>query len=196
MKRNVPLFLSGLALWALLAAPVRGDSAEAAQLTEEARRTSVQLLQQIGSEMRREYELSGTLRAVVVCKYTAPEVSSALSRKSGAQVKRVSLRVRNPALGTPDAWEQKILQDFDRRAARGDKAEGIEHSEIVAEPEGRYFRYMKAIPMAPLCLACHGPAESLSEATRGQLQLEYPHDRATGHSLGQVRGAVTYKRPL
>jgi len=29
-----------------------------------------------------------------------------------------------------------------------------------------------------------------------QLGTEYPHDRATGYSPGQIRGAVTVKRRL
>jgi len=28
------------------------------------------------------------------------------------------------------------------------------------------------------------------------LTKEYPHDQATGYSVGQIRGAVSIKRPL
>jgi hypothetical protein len=43
---------------------------------------------------------------------------------------------------------------------------------------------------------CHGPDETLSDAVKARLDSEYPHDRATGHKLGDVRGAVTVKRRL
>jgi hypothetical protein len=31
---------------------------------------------------------------------------------------------------------------------------------------------------------------------KARLQAEYPHDKATGYGVGQLRGAVTVKRPL
>jgi hypothetical protein len=67
---------------------------------------------------------------------------------------------------------------------------------VVEEPQGRHFRYMKAIPVQPLCVACHGPAETLSPAVRERLAKEYPHDRATGYSPGQVRGAIAVKKRI
>jgi hypothetical protein len=65
----------------------------------------------------------------------------------------------------------------------------------VQEPAGRYFRYMKALPVIPLCLGCHGGAE-VSAAVKERLAAEYPNDRGTGYALGQVRGAITVKRAL
>lgn len=176
--------------------PVQADEEDIGRLTDEARKTAGSLIQQIGGELKKEYEISGPLRSVIVCKYTAPEVSSNVSRKSGASVKRVSLKVRNPVLGMPDAWEQKVLLDFERRYGKGEKAEAIEYAEIVSEAQGRYFRYMKAIPIGPLCMNCHGPLESMTEGTKAQIAGEYPHDKAVGYSLGQIRGGVSYKKPL
>ena len=112
------------------------------------------------------------------------------------KVSRVSLRTRNPVLGTPDAWEQKVLAEFDRRAAAGDQPDAIEFGEVVAEPAGKSWRYMKALPVMQLCTNCHGPADALSPAVKVRLQADYPHDKATGYSVGQIRGAVTVKRPL
>ncbi len=186
-----------LALFAALAAgSAMATNDEREQLLDEAREAAQDLIQQIGGELRREYELSGALRSVVVCKYLAPEVSSAISRRHGAQVRRVSLHVRNPMLGMPDAWEQAVLLDFERRQARGEKAERMEFSEVVKEPQGSFFRYMKAIPTAEVCLACHGPAEALSPATQAQLANDYPHDKGRGHVVGSVRGAVSFKKPM
>lgn len=178
-----------------LAASVHAQEDDPAKLSDEARKVATALLQQIGGELKKEYEISGPLRSVIVCKYTAPEVSSTISRKSGAAVKRVSLKVRNPVLGMPDSWEQKILLDFEKRFAR-EKPEAIEHAEIVSETQGRYFRYMKAIPVGPLCINCHGPVDSLTEGTKAQILSEYPFDKAVGYSVGQIRGAVSYKKPL
>ena len=163
---------------------------------EEARKASTELVAGVRGELLKAIEASGPLRAIVVCKYTVPEISSAISRKYGARVTRVSLAPRNPALGWGDAWEQKVLMGFDERVAKGEKADAMEQWEVVNEPSGRYLRYMRALPMQAACMHCHGPADQISESIRAQLAHEYPHDKALGVALGRVRGAVTYKKPL
>lgn len=55
---------------------------------------------------------------------------------------------------------------------------------------------MKALPVAPLCLNCHGSAANIPPGIKARLAQEYPHDRATGYALGQVRGAISVKQPL
>jgi hypothetical protein len=155
-----------------------------------------QLTQQLGAELRKELAAGGPAQAIGVCRNVAPEIAGKLSRQMGARVARVSLKTRNPLLGTPDAWEQQVLADFDRRAAAGDKPEALEVSEVVTEPAGRYFRYMKAIPVQPLCLTCHGAKDSIAAEVAERIAQEYPHDRAVGYSPGQIRGAVTVKQRL
>lgn len=162
--------------------------------TDEARKLATRILSQIRSEMGRELENGGPLRAVVVCKYSAPEITSTISRQSGARVTRISLKPRNRAIGEADAWEQGVLLDFERQIAKGEKAADLEYSAIVHEPVGSYFRYVKAIPMNAACLACHGP--TVSEAMKSLLSAEYPHDKAVDYAVGQLRGAVSIKKPL
>lgn len=189
-----------LALAAVLAGVVAGAVAQSAEelrrLYDDGRKVAAQFVQQLGGELRRELETTGPLRSIIVCKFSAPEVASSLSRMTGWRVSRVSLRTRNPALGQPDAWEHRVLVDFDQRVQRGEKPEAMEFGEVVKEPGGTYFRYMKALAVDKPCLSCHGPEGSLSSAVRERLASDYPFDKATGYSLGQVRGAVTIKRPL
>lgn len=162
---------------------------------EESRKAATAIVTQIRAEMTREMERTGPIRSIMVCKYSAPEITSGISRQTGMRVSRVSLRPRNRALGEPDPWEQQALLDFERRVAKGEKAEGLEAFEVVTEPTGRFFRYMKAVPMGQPCLACHGPLASMSEGVKAQLAAEYPHDRAVNYELGQVRGGIAIKRP-
>lgn len=193
MAWRVLLGAAGIALATV--APAQ-DAAESRRLAEETRKVANDLVAQIRGALTKELEYSGPMRAVIVCKYTVPELSSALSRKTGWRVTRVSLRPRNPALGTPDAWEQRVLLDFDKRVERGEKPDAMDFGEVVSEPAGRYYRYMKALPMGPVCMSCHGAEAGLTSSVKSLLEAEYPHDRATGFALGQVRGAVTVKRPL
>lgn len=164
------------------------------RLTQSARKASQQLTAQIGGEVIKELDRTGPIRAIVVCKYSAPELASSVSRQTGMRVSRVSLRVRNQAIGDPDAWEQQVLLDFEKRLAKGEKADNMEFAEIVREPAGSAFRYAKAIPVVPACLACHGPVANLSEAVKSQLASEYPFDRAVDYQVGQIRGAISVKK--
>jgi hypothetical protein len=184
------------AVLAVLTTAPSAWAAEEAELLTLSRQAASELLQRLGKELRAELARGGPEGAIDVCKRIAPEIAGELSRQSGARTARVSLRTRNPMLGTPDAWEQAVLAEFDRRAAAGEKPDGLEQGQIVDEPQGRFFRYMKAIPVQPLCLTCHGTEGMIPDGVRERLKAEYPHDKATGYTAGQIRGAVTIKRPL
>lgn len=186
---------TGVVVGMLLAIP--SMAAEVVKLlVDESRQLANQIVTQVRGELVKELERTGPLRAITVCKYSVPEITSSMSRQTGMRITRVSLRPRNKALGDPDAWEQKVLLDFEKRVAKGEKIEGLEYHELVDEPAGRFFRYMKAIAMAQACMACHGPQNQLSEGVRAQLAAEYPLDKAIGYQVGQVRGAVSVKKPL
>lgn len=189
---------SNLALIAGLFVPFQLAVAadDATKYQEESRNVAKAFMQQLGGELKKELSAGGPESAIKVCKSIAPGIAGDLSTKNGWQVKRVSLKVRNPLLGTPDAWEQKVLADFDQRAARGEKADAMEYGEVVAEPAGKYFRYMKALGVQQVCLTCHGPSDKIAEGIKARLKADYPHDKATGYSEGQIRGAIAIKRAL
>ncbi len=185
------LLLSG----AILASgPAVADADFDADLAE-SRALAGQLGSQLGAALKKELSAGGPEAAIGVCRQVAPDLAGQLSRQSGARVARVSLKTRNPLLGQPDAWEQTVLQDFERRLAAGEKPETLEHAEFVTEPAGRSFRYMKAIPAQPMCLGCHGATEAIAPAIRERLAADYPQDRAVGYSTGQLRGAFSVRRP-
>lgn len=173
---------------------IAAHAGELDQYTSESRAVAGPFLQQLAAANKQAVSTGGPESAIGVCKEIAPQMAGDLSRKTGWKVSRVSLKVRNPLLGTPDAWEQSQLQTFATRAAQGEKPETMEVAEIVQEPAGKSFRYMKAIATQPGCLACHG--EQLTESVQAKLKAEYPHDQATGYSAGQIRGALSIKRPL
>lgn len=182
---------------AALVAFVSGAAAQTdAALQDGARKLAAQLQSALAGRLQAEIQAGGPASAIAVCNTVAPGIAADVSRREGVRLTRVSLKTRNPLLGTPDAWEQAVLKRFDERVSKGEKADVLEHAEIVEEPAGRYFRYMKALPVLPLCLNCHGPADNLKPEVRAALAKDYPADRATGYSEGQVRGAISLKRPL
>ncbi|HKK14796.1 MAG TPA: DUF3365 domain-containing protein [Gammaproteobacteria bacterium] len=153
-------------------------------------------LGELGATLKDHMQRGGPARAIDVCRDVAPELAGDISRQNGWQVTRVGTRVRNPLLGMPDVWEQKVLVQFKARAAKGEPLQGMRFSEVVREPQGRYFRYMQAIGVQPLCLTCHGAPEQIPGPVKAVLESDYPMDRATGYGVGELRGAVSIKQPL
>ncbi len=153
-------------------------------------------LKELGEAMTREMSTGGPTEAIRVCAELAPEIAGRLSREHGWRVTRVGTRVRNPLLGMPDAWEQRVLAEFAERASKGEAFADMSRSEVVTEPGGQYFRFMKPIAVQPKCLLCHGPIDQIPEPVRSTLKQHYPFDAATGYKVGELRGAVSIKQPL
>ncbi len=177
----------------LSAGPAMAD--DLAKFQEESRAVVKEMVSRLGGALQKEMTANGPAAAITVCKDLAPAITSDLSRKTGQRITRVSLRTRNPLLGSPDAWEQKVLADFARRAEKENPAT-IEYAEIVTEPQGKFMRYMKAIPMQDVCLKCHGSLETIAPQVKERLDAEYPHDKATGYAINQIRGAFSIKKAM
>lgn len=165
-------------------------------MKQEAAETTKAFVTELGGAMKKEMQAGGPVAAVKVCSELAPQITGNISREKGWKVTRVGTRVRNPMLGTPDAWEQDVLAKFAERAAKGETFDTMAYAEIVAEPNGKYFRFMKAIPVQDQCLVCHGDKNNLQPEVKALLNERYPHDQATGYKVGDLRGAVSIKRPL
>ena len=194
MKRDSSKVLVAAALLsASFAAPAEENIAarEAA-----AKQAAQSFMQELKSELTAAMKRGGPAQSVHVCSEIAPQIAGRLSRENGWRVTRVGTRVRNPMLGMPDAWEQKVLDRFSREAGAGQSFDSMSFSEVIEEPDGRYFRFMKPIGTAPQCLACHGDRESIAAPVKASLQERYPLDRATGYRAGDLRGAVSIKQPL
>lgn len=165
-----------------------GDDA----MLSEARNVAMSLPPKLLASLQEEIKKSGPEGAIPVCKDMAPKMAGKIFQETGWKVKRVSLKPRNEARAIPDDWEKAALEDFDKRAAAGEPPAQLEKGETV----GSEYRYVKALPVQPLCLNCHGPIDQLSPAVKSVLGEHYPNDRATGYSVGQIRGAISVRKPL
>ena len=189
--------ITGICLgWLLLPATRAADVAtdiDLAPYRTEAR----QLGEELGAALREELQAAlatgGPLAAVGTCRNKALPIANAISDRSGWEVGRTSLRVRNPD-NAPDFWERQILERFEQRADAGESPATIEQDAVIRAGEHRYYRYMKAIATAEPCTVCHG--ESIAPALQVRLQELYPDDRATGFRAGELRGAFTMTRRI
>ena len=166
-----------------------------AALIEETKKTALGIPPKLLQMVQEEINKGSYDGAIAACNDKAPKMAAATSQSTGWAIRRVSLKNRNPK-AVPDAWEQAVLEDFDRRRAAGESPANMEKAEIVAEGDKRTLRYMKALPTQGVCLNCHGTEDKINSAAKAKLTELYPNDKATGYSEGQIRGALTVKRPL
>lgn len=171
-------------------------SADQTALAQGASEVATTFLEELGEAMTQEMSERGPVEAIILCTKLAPDIAGRLSREHGWRVTRVGTRVRNPLLGMPDAWEQRVLAEFAERAAKGKTFASMTHHEVVTEPDGQYFRFMKPIMVQSKCLLCHGSRDQIPESIRIMLKQQYPFDRAIGYMAGELRGAVSIKQPL
>jgi len=183
------LIISGTVLPALA-----GDDVQT-KYQAEARKTAQEFMQKLGGVLKQQLEAGGPESAIGVCKQVAPALAAEYSR-DGRVVKRVSLKPRNQIQGVPDAWETQRLQNFDRALSEGKPVGEMEFSAVTEGPDGRWFRYVKAIPTQTMCLQCHGQPYQISDGVKVLLAKEYPQDQATGYSAGSVRGAISMRWKL
>lgn len=187
----VLIFLTGLQSVSFI---VHAD--EMLERENAAKRASMTLIKKLGAELKKEMGNNGPEAAITVCRDMAPKINSEVSRLNGWRVTRVSEKVRNPMLGTPDAWESRVMKSFEERAAKGEKYTDMVYGETVNENGKQYYRFMKPVATAEVCTVCHGSAEQIPSGVKAQLAMDYPHDRATGYKPGDLRGAISIKQPM
>jgi hypothetical protein len=162
---------------------------------DESRNNAMEFRKKLMGVQKAQLESVGAENAIPVCKAVAPALAVEYS-KDGQVFKRVSLKARNKLLGAPDVWEKEVLAGFDEAQREGKPVDAMEASAVSKDTDGRWFRYMKAIPTQPQCLQCHGKPADISAGMKGKLAAEYPEDMAIGYSVGEIRGAISIKRKL
>ncbi|MCX7924518.1 MAG: DUF3365 domain-containing protein [Fimbriimonadales bacterium] len=178
-------------LLGLLLAMSVGQGAQDDALLQRARAASDAVLTQLLARLNREYQQGGAERGVQVCSQVAQSLTQQIGREQGVQIRRVSLKNRNPR-NAPDAWERQVLQQWERDHNAGKPLQEV--AEWRTERGQRVYRYMRPIMVAmPLCLECHGT--QIKPEVRRLIRERYPSDKATGYQLGDLRGAFSVKIP-
>ena len=160
----------------------------------ELKQQAISIVKQFGGslkpELKKALKTGGPAHAISVCSEKAPAIAARLRKESGWYIRRVSLKARNSETAVPDAWEEKVLKQFDERQAKGESPKKMAYAEVV---DGQ-FRFMKAQGVEPVCLTCHGA--KVKPEVEAALKQKYPQDHARGYSLGQVRGAFSLAKDL
>lgn len=186
-------FIQILAVTSLITIPPAYADDHLKQHAAESKKVVVEFMGQLKGELMSSMKAGGPTTTIDMCKDKAPLIAKNLSDKYGWEIARTSLKLRNPA-NSPDAWETKVLEQFDARKKSGEPVKPMAYfSEVEVQGEKK-FRFMKAIPVAKPCLACHG--ENIAPDVLAKIQSAYPEDKAIGYKQGDVRGAFTITKPI
>ncbi|MBM3853388.1 MAG: DUF3365 domain-containing protein [Verrucomicrobia bacterium] len=148
------------------------------------------LVASLAGEAMLAVQKSGAEVALEVCHLKAlpltGQIISDLPRITA--VKRTSLRLRNPA-NAPDASELAALKQVEKSLESGVLPKVL--LQQIAQRDGQTeWRVYRPVGIAPPCMACHGPTESLQPELQARLKKFYPADQATGYAAGQWRGLI------
>jgi hypothetical protein len=168
------------------AAMPAADPSDAAAMAL-SRALASQFQQELGGALQSAIKSQGTAGAVTACATIAPEVASRISAQSGASVRRTALRNRSP-LAVPDAHERTVMTMLATAPANAEGTPAEAGGWTGAGVERR-FRYLRAIPTAPMCLSCHG--STIAPDVAKAIAATYPDDAATGFAPGAMRGAFS-----
>ncbi len=133
---------------------------------------------------------AGPAGAVDFCNVHAMPLTDSVSAMHKVNIQRLSDKNRNP--------ENAIISETDKEAWLQIKTmmkdTAVKQKQLVLQ-QGSSIYYYKAIPLGmPACLSCHGvKGENILPETQQAINSKYPDDKATGYSIGELRGVWKIK---
>jgi hypothetical protein len=135
-------------------------------------------------------QVGGPVNAVDFCSTSARELTAGVATEQGLDIKRTSMRYRNPA-NAPDQDETEALRYYESALAQTGELPGP-----WVQKAGRdEYRFYRPLLVAPPCLNCHGSADEIDPAVQAILDERYPDDLATDYAVGDFRGVVRVSVP-
>lgn len=136
------------------------------------------------SQLSRVIQTQGAEAALEYCNLNASNIMDSLSKEHKCQIRRASLKLRNPANSPKNDDEVMILQQFHEDYQQSKKLQ----SRLI-ERDGRHIYYKPIIIMMETCLKCHGkPDVQISSTTLAKIQKLYPNDQAINYEINDFRG--------
>lgn len=178
--------LKSILLALLLLSPSLAANASSAKLEQEAKQKIQVFAKSLKASLSTAIKTGGLSAGVEVCNEQAPSIAKSLSINNW-QLSRISLKPRNTQ-NTPTPQQKKVLEMFEQQKAEGKPVNDL----LFVKNNDDSFEMIKAIPTSDLCLKCHGKA--IKPALQKTISHLYPHDKATGFSIGDLRGAFVIRK--
>ena len=195
MRWSIPLLLAGL----MSAAPLShafgqtSDSAPKPAYTRDkapaalqpAARKAQQAFDQFQAtllkRMNEELARGGPAAALTVYRDEALRLTANLGREHNMRIGRTSFRLRNPR-NAPPQWAAPYVKEANAADAKTAATWVVDMGPTIG--------VIAPLETLETCTLCHGPQEKLPPAILNAIRANYPGDRATGFTTGQVRGWI------
>ena len=141
----------------------------------------------LSGELEKAVKKGGLVNALAYCNTKALPLTDSLSSLYNVDIKRTSLKFRNPE-NKPTEREREILNQYELTKENGQLLQAM----IGNVDDGKSF--YAPIIMQAACIKCHGEKSNIS-VYDSILDL-YPEDLATGYIQGDLRGmwSITFKK--
>jgi len=137
----------------------------------------------LSSELKSAIQEGGISYALNFCNTAALPVTDSLAKKYNVDIKRVSLRNRNP-LNKADAFETSLIETFSKLGT----ADLSQVNMVVRDAEG-YAVYAQPIIINDMCLQCHGNTKKdIDPENFALIRKLYPQGEAVDYKVGDLRG--------
>ncbi len=113
------------------------------------------------------------------------EIGKKFYNATGYQLRQISSKYRNPK-NKPDEFEAKALGEFEKNSNL------TEYKGVDKLNDQKVLRYLIPLHIEEACLKCHSAKETIPEI----IQEDYPEDRATDYTFGDLRGAISVAVPI
>lgn len=137
----------------------------------------------LSGQLMQAIQTGGVPHALQYCNLKAYPLTDSLSEAFQVEIKRVTLKPRNPD-NEADPFEKSLINTFDKLAV-GNLA-GV--SMVVRDNEGLPV-FASPIVVGKACLQCHGEkGKEIADANLKVIERLYPDDQATAYREGDLRG--------
>ncbi len=181
------LALMTLCSLSLMANPYESNKEELDAVITTGQEVSKALLQTLGGNLKKEMEAGGPMGAAAFCTTKAYTLTESVDKKYAQEihVKRISLKERNPA-NKAEGDEKAILESLDNLQKSG----AVLPPYMVERVNRDTYKFYKPLVInKQVCLKCHGDIGENQKLSQ-YLESTYPHDKAKGYKMGDLRGAV------
>ncbi|HOI33096.1 MAG: DUF3365 domain-containing protein [Bacteroidales bacterium] len=137
----------------------------------------------LSSELKNAIQEGGVPHALSFCNAAALPVTDSLAKIYDVDIKRVSLKNRNP-LNQADAFEASLIETFTKLSV----ADLSQVNMVVQDADG-FPVYAQPIILGENCLQCHGSIEKdIRPENLKLIRKLYPDDKAVDYNVGDLRG--------
>ncbi|HVT72452.1 MAG TPA: DUF3365 domain-containing protein [Lacunisphaera sp.] len=158
------------------------------------RRNADDIIKRVGTTLIYEVEhsiqadgLAKTLEIAHLREFKLPRLPA--NQPQLAAIKLTSLQLRNPA-NAPDEADRAVLTKIDTALQEGDDVPPLLIQLVTPVGKPPEWRVYRPVSTMPVCLKCHGPADTLAPEVRAYLAGHYPTDKAVDYSGYQWRGLI------